>query len=68
MNTLFVKVLREWLDEKYSVTSGNMANYTRTTIQMSILRAASMCVRCTRKRFISDLSLLGLKIIDQNLF
>jgi len=57
---VFVKVLAERLGEKNGMDYGRMLNYTRTRIQMSIIRAAGMCIRGTRRRFKSGESLLGI--------
>lgn len=50
LNT-FVKLLTERLGEKFAEDFGKMADYTRTRIEMSILRAAYMCVRGIRIGF-----------------
>lgn len=50
LNT-FVKLLTERLGEKFAEEFAKMANYTRTRKEMSILRAACMCVRGTRIGF-----------------
>lgn len=65
LNT-FVKLLGERQGEKFSVTNGKMANYTRTRVQMSILRAESTFVRASRRRFKSGKNLLVL-IIDRKI-
>jgi len=58
MNAFF-KILTERLGEKHAMDYGKVKHWTRTRLNFAIIRAASMCVRETRRRFFSGEILLS---------
>lgn len=55
----FIKILAERLSEKQGMEYKKMLNYVRTRILMSVVRASSMCIRGTRRKFKSGECLFG---------
>uniref|UniRef100_A0A8D8S1H5 Uncharacterized protein n=1 Tax=Cacopsylla melanoneura TaxID=428564 RepID=A0A8D8S1H5_9HEMI len=57
--TCFVRTLVERLAERMSKPVGRLMGMIRARISVAILRASSMCLRGSRRRFKSGESLLG---------
>lgn len=55
----FLKVLADRIAEKTWMNYGRMLSWIRTRVGMGTMRAVSMCIRGTRRRFCSGESLLG---------
>uniref|UniRef100_A0A8D8W759 Reverse transcriptase domain-containing protein n=3 Tax=Cacopsylla melanoneura TaxID=428564 RepID=A0A8D8W759_9HEMI len=61
--TCFVRTLVERLAERMSKPVGRLMGMIRARISVAILRASSMCLRGSRRRFKSGESLLGFEVV-----